>query len=273
MENKNRVIFVLLDGLNYKNSEYMGYMTALEREEKAKFSKVLAEMPSLSKPLYETILTGKKPVEHGILTNEIPAMSKEKNIFSLCREAGLTTGASGYYWLSELYNSAPFNKLADTNTHDESKNIQHGRFYTLDYYPDESVFLDGEHIREKYNPDFLMIHSMNIDDAGHKYGSESKEYRYNVRIADNLLSVFVPRWVEAGYTVIVTSDHGMSVDGMHGGKNELESEIPFWIINDKENMKLSHRMEQVYVASIIGYILGIDTSDMKNRAESIYRGY
>lgn len=38
-------------------------------------------------------------------------------------------------------------------------------------------------------------------------------------------------------------------------------------------MKLSHRMEQVYVASIIGYILGIDTSDMKNRAESIYRGY
>ena len=83
MENKNRVIFVLLDGLNYKNSEYMGYMTALEREGKAKFSKVLAEMPSLSKPLYETILTGKKPVEHGVLTNEIPVMSKEKNIFSV----------------------------------------------------------------------------------------------------------------------------------------------------------------------------------------------
>ena len=101
-----------------------------------------------------------------------------------------------------------------------------------------------------------MIHSMNIDDTGHKYGSESKEYRYNVRTADNLLSVFVPRWVEAGYTIIVTSDHGMSPDGMHGGKNELESEIPFWIINDKENIKLSHKMEQVYVASIIGYLLG-----------------
>ena len=48
---------------------------------------------------------------------------------------------------------------------------------------------------------------------------------------------------------------------------------PMGLINDKENMKLSHRMEQVYVASIIGYILGIDTSEMKNRAESIYRGY
>ena len=114
---------------------------------------------------------------------------------------------------------------------------------------------------------------MNLDDAGHKYGSESKEYRYNVRTADNLLSVFVPRWTEAGYTIIVTSDHGMSPDGMHGGKNELEAEVPFWIINDSAETKLSHKMEQVYVASIIGNLLGIDTSGMKNKAESIYRGY
>ena len=77
MEKKNRVILVLLDGLNYKNSDCMGYMTALEREGKAKFAKVLSEMPSLSKPLYETILTGNNPVEHGVLTNEIPVMSME----------------------------------------------------------------------------------------------------------------------------------------------------------------------------------------------------
>lgn len=272
MEKNNRVILVLLDGLNYKNAEYMGYMTALEREGKAKFAKVFSEMPSLSKPLYETILTGKKPVEHGIFTNEIPVMSKEKNIFSLCREAGMTTGASGYYWLSELYNSAPFNKLEDTNTHDENKTIQHGRFYTLDNYPDEAVFLDGEHIREKYNPDFLMIHPMNIDDMGHKHGSESMEYRHSVRTADALLSMFVPRWIGAGYTVVVTSDHGMSVDGMHGGKNELEAEVPFWIINDKEEMKLNHKFEQVYVAPIISKILGLNTEGM-NKVESIYRGY
>ena len=73
--NENKLIFVLLDGLNYKNIEYMGYMVALERSGKAKFAKVLSEMPSLSKPIYETLLTGKKPIEHGILTNDIPVMS------------------------------------------------------------------------------------------------------------------------------------------------------------------------------------------------------
>lgn len=73
--------------------------------------------------------------------------------------------------------------------------------------------------------------------------------------------------------VIVTSDHGMNIDGMHGGKNDLESEVPFWIINDNEKIKLSHRLEQVYIASIIGTLLGIDTSEMKNKVESIYRGY
>lgn len=273
MEEKNRVIFVLLDGLNYKNSEYMGYMIALEREGKAKFSKVLSEMPSLSKPLYETLLTGKKPIEHGVLNNGTPIMSKEKNIFSLCKEAGLITGVSGYYWLSELYNSTPFNKIKDTNSNDENKNIQHGRFYTLDHYPDEVVFIDGEYIKEKYNPDFLMIHSMNIDDAGHKFGSDSKEYRYSVRVADNLLSTFVPKWIEEGYTIIVTSDHGMSVDGMHSGKGELEAEVPFWLINDKKDLQLGKEIEQIYVASIISYLLGVGTEEMKNRAETFYRRY
>lgn len=273
IEEKNRVIFVLLDGLNYKNSEYMGYMIALEREGKAKFLKVLSEMPSLSKPLYETLLTGKKPIEHGVLNNGTPIMSKEKNIFSLCREAGLVTGVSGYYWLSELYNSIPFNKIKDTTTNDENKNIQHGRFYTLDHYPDEVVFVDGEYIREKYNPDFLMIHSMNIDDAGHKFGSDSKEYRYSVRVADNLLSTFVPKWIEEGYNIIVTSDHGMSVDGMHSGKDKLEAEVPLWVINDKKDLQLGEEIEQIYVTSIITSILGIGTDEMKKRAETFYRGY
>ena len=49
--------------------------------------------------------------------------------------------------------------------------------YTLDHYPDENVFLSGEYIRRKWDPDFLMIHPMNIDDEGHKFGVDSSEYR------------------------------------------------------------------------------------------------
>lgn len=95
IEEKNRVIFVLLDGLNYKNLEYMGYMIALEREGKAKFLKVLSEMPSLSKPLYETLLTGKSLLSMESLIMGLQ-LCQRKKIFSLCVEKqGLLQGYQG----------------------------------------------------------------------------------------------------------------------------------------------------------------------------------
>lgn len=267
-----KVIFVLLDGLNYKNKDFMGYMRALENSGIAKSAKVMSELPTLSKPLYETLFTGKKPIEHGVLCNDTVVMSKNKNLFSLCREKGLKTGCAGYHWLSELYNSIPFDKIEDTYTRDEEKAIQYGNFYNIDYYPDEVVFINGEYLRKKYNPDFLMIHSMNIDDEGHKFGSDSKEYRNSIRKVDNILSQFIPKWLEEDYAIIVTSDHGMSEEGMHGGNREDESEVPFWIINDSTTSKLAYKFEQIFVAPIIGKILDIDTSTMSN-CEGIYRGY
>lgn len=252
-----KLIFILLDGLSNKQSGVMGYMQALVNCKIAKKGRVSSEMPSLSRPLYETLLTGKTPVEHGVVNNSISRLSREGSIFSLCRKANLKTGAAAYYWVSELYNSTPFNRIEDTYTEDSDKNIQHGIFYTLDHYPDENVFLDGEYIRRKSNPDFLMIHSMNIDDKGHKNGSESSQYRNAVRNVDGILSNFVPRWIEEGYTIIVTSDHGMSYDGNHSGSAEEEAEVPFWLINSSEMVEAIDPIPQVKITEIMRKILNI----------------
>lgn len=257
MKRLRKLIFVLLDGLNNRQSNLMGYMNALVKSGKAIKGRVLSEMPSLSRPLYETLLTGKTPVEHGIVNNSISRLSKEESIFSLCRKSGLKTGAAAYYWMSELYNRAPFNKIEDTYTEDMDKNIQHGIFYTLDHYPDENVFLDGEYIRRKSNPDFLMIHSMNVDDEGHKNGSESSQYRNSIRSVDGILSNFVPRWIEEGYTVIVTSDHGMSYDGNHSGDAEEEAEVPLWLINSAEEIEITDSIPQIKVMEMMRKILNI----------------
>ena len=138
MKRLKKLIFVLLDGLNNKQSNLMGYMNALVKSGLAIRGRVSSEMPSLSRPLYETLLTGKTPVEHGVVNNSISRLSREESIFSLCRKANLKTGAAAYYWVSELYNSTPFNRIEDTYTEDSDKNIQHGIFYTLDHYPDEN---------------------------------------------------------------------------------------------------------------------------------------
>lgn len=252
-----KLIFILLDGLSNKQSGVMGYMQALVNCKIAKKGRVSSEMPPLSRPLYETLLTGKTPVEHGVVNNKICRLSKEESIFSLCKKNNLKTGASAYYWVSELYNIAPFDKVRDTFTENKNLNIQYGHFYTLDHYPDENVFLSGEYIRRKWDPDFLMIHPMNIDDEGHKFGVDSSEYRNAIRNVDSIMSNYIPQWIEEGYTIIVTSDHGMSYDGNHSGIAEEEAFVPLWLINDKSGIELSDSIPQIEVNKMMRKILDI----------------
>ena len=120
-------------------------------------------------------------------------------MFDQCLAEGKTTGAAAYYWISELYCSAPFDYESDIMIFDEDGKINHGIFYFEDSYPDSHVFSDAEYIRNSRNPDFLMIHSMNIDDAGHHFGSESIEYHMAVARINVILSSCMPAWLSNGY--------------------------------------------------------------------------
>ncbi|MDW2095637.1 alkaline phosphatase family protein, partial [Vibrio sp. 1866] len=168
---------------------------------------VQCELPSMSRPLYECILTGVRPVESGIVNNNIVRLSNHDSIFSLAKSQGKVTAAAAYHWVSELYNRAPFEPIRDRFTNDETMNIQHGCFYHWDHYPDEALFIDAEHLRRTHQPDFLLIHPMNIDDMGHKHGLDSRQYRNSARGADIILSNYIVQWLADGYQIIVTSDH------------------------------------------------------------------
>lgn len=268
---EKKIILIIIDGLNYETSKEMGYMKALEEGGIASHYKVTAELPTLSRPLYETILTGVTPVEHGVVGNQIDRLSKEENIFSLARKAGLRTGAAAYHWVSELYNSTPFNEKKDTYTINIEKNIQYGRFYQADHYPDNHLFFDGEWIRKTHNPHFLLIHSMNIDDFGHKFGSKSLEYRNGARRVDRILSDWIPFWIEKNYKIIVTADHGMNNDKTHGSFSHEEREVPMWLIGDEFKAGEIRKISQLQIAPIICRVLGIDSgSKMIEIEEKIF---
>ena len=207
----NKVILVVLDGLNYQVArDCMGYLNSLlelsDLHEKQGDSlnmntqnnklrttlyPMQCELPSMSRPLYECILTGVRPVESGIVNNQIVRLSNHESIFSLAKSQGKVTAAAAYHWVSELYNRAPFDAVRDRFTNDETMNIQHGCFYHWDHYPDDALFLDAEHLRVTHQPDFLLIHPMNIDDMGHKHGLDSRQYRNSARGADIYLSMVI----------------------------------------------------------------------------------
>lgn len=237
----SKIILIVLDGLSARVAEHsLGYLFALQEAGIASYQRLSSELPSLSRPLYETLLTGRKPIESGILHNHVVRHSQFESVFSLARAAGLTTAAVAYHWVSELYGKTPYQAMTDRfqlNTDSKDSAITHGIFYHLDHYPDIAVLQDADFLRYTYQPDFLLVHTMNIDDAGHKHGGNSHEYHYATRAIDSYLSHFIPLWLADGYRIIVTADHGMSDDGMHGGRHSDERDVPFFAIGRPVNRR------------------------------------
>lgn len=224
------LVLVLLDGLGSSALSCMGSMEALTRVGRARFTELCCELPALSRPIYHCLLTGLPPAVSGMLHNDDWTPHPAPTLFSRAREAGLVTAAAAYGWISELCNRAPFDAARDRLTEDAGLPIMHGLFYTNDAYPDDHVFMDAEALRRRYAPQLLLVHTMGVDFAGHGHGADSAAYRNAARQVDMLLARFVPCWLEAGCNILITSDHGMSPDGLHNGSTDAERRVPFWAL-------------------------------------------
>lgn len=254
----NRTIFILLDGMRYSTArECLGYMEALIANAEAQVYKVSSELPSISRPLYETLMSGLPPVAHGIVSNNIVRRSQVTNVFSLATASGLITSAAAYHWFFELYNQAPFTPEF-RHVENFSGDICNGAFYWEDHYPDSHLFADADVLLTRHAPDFLLLHSMNIDNAGHQYGGSSREYRNAVRRVSDLLALYLPHWRAAGYTILITSDHGMSDDGNHGGPHEIETSVPLYTVGaDVFSLEPNLSLAQTQIAGVICTLLGL----------------
>ncbi len=253
-----RVILVLVDGLAWSVAQsMMGFMQACREAGQATEYRLVCELPSLSRPLYECILTGVPPVHSGIVNNGVQRLSTQQSIFGLARAAGLTTAAAAYHWVSELYNRSPYVPVRDRFTQDPALPIQHGIFYHQDDYPDEHLFIDAEVLRQRHAPDFLLIHPMGVDDAGHREGLDGVAYLNAARNTDRLLASLVPQWLSDGYQVLITSDHGMNRDGMHGGVAPEEREVPLFVLGDAFSHDPSLAVRQVELCRACADLLGI----------------
>ena len=254
----NKVIMIVMDGLGYDTAEScMGFLQGLREQGKATLYKMHCELPSMSRPLYEAILTGVGPADSGIVNNQIVRNSNQQSVFSLARGAGLSTAAAAYNWFSELYNRSPYVAVRDRFTSDKEQLIQNAIFYHQDTYPDSHLYLDAEWLRRTYDPDFLLIHPMNIDDAGHRAGLDSAHYRNTARYSDMHLSNHLMQWIDAGYQILVTADHGINLDKSHGGNLKEEREIPLYIIGEKFSHNKNAAPRQLQLCGTVCELLGI----------------
>ncbi|RBP03014.1 alkaline phosphatase family protein [Rossellomorea aquimaris] len=262
MSTNDKLIFIMIDGLRFDTAvDNMGYLHHLVEKGQASRFKVISEVPSMSRPLYEVLLTGTPPYQNGITSNQIVCSSKEESIFHLTSKNGLKNATASYHWVSELYHSAPFNPMTDRIKLDGNGAIQNGMFYWEDHYPDTHLFADANYMKTTKDPDFLYIHSMNVDDDGHKYTADSAGYRNRVIAVDVMLASILPDWIEEGYQIIISADHGMNKDGQHGGTTKEDREVPLFVISSKLEAGIyEQEVPQLQIAPLLCKLLNIQPS-------------
>lgn len=213
----------------------------------------------MSRPMYETIHTGLPVVSHGIVSNSVVRRSLKPNIFQLASEFGKVTAAAAYYWFSELYNRTPYDVVDDREVDDPRLAIQHGRFYTQDEYADLEVFHSAASLVRKFSPDYLLIHPLGMDVMGETFGADLSEYRNRAIRQDAWMAPFIVEWMELGYTILVTGDHGINADRLHGGTTPEVREVPLFFIvpgvSGKGNTQKT--VSQLQIAPTLCKLLGI----------------
>jgi predicted AlkP superfamily pyrophosphatase or phosphodiesterase len=267
-----KVIFVVLDGLRFDVARAsMGYLAHLIEIGQAALYRVKAELPTLSRPLYEVLLTGTPASVNGITANEIRRSSHQRSVFHLVTQQSGTTAAAAYHWFSELYNRSPFDPLIDREQHDPASPIQHGKFYFEDAYPDSHLFADAEMLRREWAPNFMLVHPMGLDYAGHCYGSESSQYEAQAIATDSLLAQYLPHWIQSGYSILITADHGMNAHGLHGGNAAELRETPLFCLGDFLRFKPPHEaVSQLAIAPLLCTVLAIPMSDYMMSHSSLW---
>jgi predicted AlkP superfamily pyrophosphatase or phosphodiesterase len=259
-----KVILVVSDGLRDDTAAcQMGYLEHLVEIRQATRYTVRAELPTMSRPLYETIHTGVPVSQHGVTSNREVRRSTMPNVFQAAVENGLTTAAVAYSWFSELYNSAPYDLIMDREVDDPALLIQHGRFYTQDDYPDVEIFATAGMLVRKFFPDYLLVHPMGMDYVGESFGANSSQYRNQAIYQDVMLANFLPPCLALGYAVLVTADHGMSDDKMHGGTTPDVRLVPLYVMlpGDEGLGDTQKTVSQLHIAPTLCRLLGVPVSE------------
>lgn len=261
---------IIVDGLRADSLEKMPHLQTLAAGGSSGLMTV--QEPTYSRPAYARIITGASSHINGINMNNQERKLSLPTLFDLARRSGLQTGASAYKWFYELTIGTPY-RTGDTDENrwviDPSLPVQYGYYYddfNLVYY-DEEIFSGGIEVMQEFNPNLLIVHSMEVDEMGHEHGALSTEYREAVIKNDLLIEKFVEAIPDPEESIIiVTGDHGHVNVGGHGGGEPEATTVPLVIYGKNVKVNTLPFYTQLDLAPTMAAVLGLPfTAYMEGR--------
>ncbi len=263
---KNKLLLIILDGVPYRNwRRLFGNLEGWVDAGDARVWKIRAVLPSISASCYASIHTGVAPAVHGCTGNGNVFRLKEKDVFAQARAGGGVTGAVAHSFWSEFFNRHPFDYVRDIEYDEpESDTINHGRFHTMSGYglinqmtpSDVDLFATLTNLCMRFGLNYGMLHTCTLDSMGHRFFHDCQEMDHACAVMDEMLAPFIHKWMEAGYEIIVTADHGQDERGHHGGRGALQQEAALYYFGPAKGPAEDTVIDQLQLAPTILHRLG-----------------
>ena len=153
-------------------------------------------------------------------------------------------------------------------------NFMKHRYGHADYYRGDTEsfetlnsWLDGEvpksntkpGVNFEQPPNVIIAHLSGLDSVGHRYGVEtSDDYREKLTWLDNNFNTIFDK-VPDDWTVVVTSDHGLTASGQHGSPDMEIREVGAWMWgpNIKQNYISPNQIDQRDLATLPSLLLSL----------------
>ena len=271
-----KLLLIILDGVPYANwRRYFGNLEGWVQSGEARVWKMRAVLPSTSATCYASIHTGVSPQVHKVTSNETIFRIDMPDIFSEVTRAGGLTGAVTHSFWSEFFNRHPFDYVRDIEYDEPGESpISHGRFHTMTGYghanqmtpSDVDLFATLTRLCLVKGIDYGILHTCTLDSMGHRFGHYVVEMDHACAVMDAMLAPFIPQWLEAGYEVMVTADHGQSLRGHHGGTGEDQQDFALYYFGEGKGPEANVLLDQLQLAPTILSRMGVDIPDSMKAA-------
>lgn len=263
---QSKLLLIILDGVPYRNwRRLFGNLEGWVQSGAARVWKMRSVLPSTSACCYASIHTGVRPQVHGILSNEVRFRVTQPDLFSEISKAGGKTGAVTHSYWSEFFRRYPFDLVEDMEYDEPDGPITHGRFHTMTGYnhknqmtpSDVDLFATLTMLTRRHQIDYGILHTCTLDSMGHRFGHDCVEMDHACAAMDAMLAAFLPQWLEAGYEVIVTADHGQTDRGHHGGHEDEQQDFALYYFGAAAGPDAETLLDQLQLAPTVLARLGV----------------
>ncbi|MGE5573200.1 MAG: alkaline phosphatase family protein [Bacteroidota bacterium] len=211
-----RLVLIIVDGLGFAGTDEMSVLKDIGSRGAA-FS-LLVDQPSFSFPGWTTLLTGAPPEISGVTTNGYRGPIAVGSLFDAARRAGTGTALiATREWKELLGASAARAIYVDAPGPADVAAARKA---------DDEVLRAALGEMERGGACLIVVHFSSVDAAGHASGAAGADYKEASSEVDARIGKILADLDLTSDTIIVTSDHGHTGRGGHGGWEEDVTRVP-----------------------------------------------